>query len=116
MIYKEEVTKKELIKYLSLFDIIKIIPLKNDDPIFILKNRQVYELLCGNEKVIIHRGKFIWISKERIKQLTLGTPDVRNRFPNAIRRKDGLAEIPLDEYPTYEDYPNRYRNKTQRQT
>lgn len=99
MLYKEEVTKKELIKYLGRFDIIEIIPLKNDDPIFILKNRRSFIFANLSQKIIIHRGKFMWASKERIEL----TSDL-------YVHGDGQG-IPLDEYPAYEDYPKSHRNK-----
>jgi len=83
---------------------VEIIPVKKGRPIFILKDLLNFDKQFAfvNKKIVIYKGKFIWknkikVSPSRATMLFLGKGDSIGSY--------------IDEYETYDDYPNRIKNR-----
>lgn len=100
--YKETVTKDKLLHYLSCYGFIEIIPLKDDEPIFILKNLPYRPTLSEKypRNLVIHKESFI-LSTKRI--------DIGGDF----RSKGQIILSPTDTDTTYLD---RYKKVDQPKT
>ena len=56
--YKKPITKKELQDYVNRYTLVEIIPVHNDEPIFILRGLQ-QRALGELTSIVIHKGQFI---------------------------------------------------------
>jgi len=101
MAYQEPITKDRLLKFIKAYSTVEVIPVENNEPIFILKNLPNFKWECKflNQKIIIHKGNFIWESALKVP-MSIGA-----RFFNRE------AEDFIDKYRTYDDYPNQIAGK-----
>lgn len=70
---KEKITKYSLARYVKNFRTVQVVSIKNGKPIFVLKdlcrNCRIYGHnlnMRGDEKVIIHKDKFLWSKKAKV--------------------------------------------------
>lgn len=93
-LYNEPVTKDKLLQYLKQYILIEIVPLKKDEPIFILKESALTEQEQWGcpDKIVIHKGNFILPRRTIIR-----TPNYTS-FPSGIKYLNKFKE----KYPSKE--------------
>ena len=98
MAYQEPITKDKLLELINAFNMVEIIPIENDEPIFILKGLPNLKWAFVNQKIIIHRGMFIW------------KDDTKVPMPVYHMLHGGLEGY-IDGYETYDDYLKKITNQ-----
>jgi len=99
--YKEPITEDRLRPLTSHFRTIEIIPVKNDKPIFILKDlpeNSWTRIAFINRQIIMHDGKFIWENDDM---------PIVAAAAQVFMTKD---KYHLDRYKTCSDYLNQFTN------
>lgn len=85
--YKVLVTKEKLLNYIKILEVIKVVPVKDEEPILILKTlRPGYGLLGVPDEVVIHKGYFIL--SRGVERVESGSKNVSCLIPAKVTYPD----------------------------